>query len=526
MLFLRRMGSPLLFLVIALLCTGCATTTAGKRTAAGLQLDFQSKADEGFVVIKVVSVRPISLLNPKWQSINVVSNGKPQSLHDVTADYNMLMGKHVPTESLYFAKLPVGVYSVSSLGSIGPGPGLIPALIGSDRSMATGKLPQFSVKAKGLANLGTLVYVPEIEDEAPARVLLLHGDAGKASARQDLLAEARLAELPLAQEGGWIAPPQLDEAALLSEARGLVSMLTIRANSHPAADFSAGSHLGQIFHRAGAQKWRRENLDTLTTLYATAELPGGIRIAGGSYGEYFVKRPGANWQPYRLPNELGRIVHIEPRPDSSVLFMTGDLRQTRMVLKKSLEDASEAVVSTVVAEEPPDNLLIQSAEIIFATSTPGKFRESTITRINKSSLNIQSQAEKFWVMQWQQLDGGKVMLARMNGMSAYLSSSADNGRTWAHGNNTGVAGLWIDTSSGYSMEPSFGFRLVTNHFRKTVDGGKTWQRLGSPLTTIHYAGRIVYAGADEVIVQGSNMLFSSIDQGASWQRILPAAAKK
>jgi hypothetical protein len=499
---------------------GCASPAA-KRGEAGLDLDLSATANQGFVLLKVVSTRPISLLNPKWQSISVRSGDKTDAMFDITPAYSMLMGQHVPTESLYFAKLPAGKYVISEMGSVGPGPGLLLALLASDRAEADTQLPDFVVEAGRLANLGTIVYAPEIDKEQPERMVLLHGPMGKRAAQEAFLAESNRAQLPLPEGGGWGRDATAAaELAALAQARPLVSMLNL---SEVSGGLMAGSHLGQIFRRAGPQIWTTEALDSLDTVYSFGKTADGRLIAGNSYGGYLVESGDGGWRRYRLGKETGRVAHIETRDDGSVIFITGSLLASKVWFKKSLEDAAEIPTEVATVETPPDSILSNGKEIFLAWKITGFSRESLITRIDKQSLAVTSQRENFWVIGWQFLADGRVQLTRQNGMSLYSSSSADNMRTWNHTERPGkLSTVWLDKKRAFGLDWRTGFVMITNVLQKTTNGGDTWENIGAPMETKHFAGRIVYADEGEILLQGGHMLYSSTNEGKTWQRLFPA----
>lgn len=506
------------FFVALVFLSGCANTAA-KRTESGLDLNLVAKENEGFVVLKVISVRPISLLNPKWQSIEISSNGKRAEMNDITVRYNMLMGKHVPTESLYFAKLEAGEYEVTGMGSLGPGPGLLLALLASDSAVANKKLPRFAVQSGRLANLGTIVYVPAIDNERSEQMFLLNGSMGKKTATNSLLSESQRADIAVIEGGGWISTPSAQaEAEMLERARQHVSVLSIQRSG---SQVSAGSHLGQIFKRTGPQVWSRETIDTLGCVYSVAKTPDGKVIAGSDYGEYFVKGGSGNWSAYRLAMETGRIAHIEPLANGGALFVTGDLRQTRVWRKKSIDDNGELPTEVLKANSPPDNFLSTDKELFLAGNIPGFMRETVVSRIDKQTLAVTSQNEKFWVIDWHNQPDGSIMLIRQNGLSLYLSAWDENQKIWRHTDSPGL-GYWFDMQRALSLETSAGFKMVSNQLRQTSDGGKTWTRLGKSLDTQNYAGSIVYADENEVLLQGSNMLFSTTNNGETWQRLFPS----
>ena len=515
------------FLVILTLATafltGCANTAA-TRTATGLELDLKPADNKGFVVLKVVSTRPISLLNPKWQSIKINSGTKSDELTDITPTYNMLMGKHVPTESLYFARLDAGEYEVTGMGSIGPGPGLLLALLASDSASADKQLPKFKVEVGRLANLGTLVYSPEIDKEEPSRIFLLNGPMGTQAAKSALLAEAKRSDLALTEGGGWLASANAEsEAKVLTQARLMVSMLNFLRGGPTVV---AGSQLGQILRRTAVQTWSRESVNTLDRIFSVASTPDGSTVAGGEYGQYFVASGNGTWRTYRLADEAGRIAHIELRSDGSALFVVGDLRQTRVWRKRALLASEETPTLVAKFDAPPDNLLATNKELIVAWNIPGISRTAVLSRIDMETLSVKTQNENFWVVDWQYMPDGKVKLSRQNGRSIYSSSSADGMQTWMHGNESGAFGaFWQDDARGFSLDVSPGFSMVANTLRKTEDGGKSWARSGKPLETRHFAGRIVYADSNEVLIQGGHMLYSSTDQGQTWKRSFPALVK-
>ena len=484
---------------------GCVNTAAKRTADGGLELDLAPSKDEGFVVLKVVSTQPISLINPKWQSIKVSSKVGNDEIIDITPTFNMLLGRYVPTESLYFAKLKSGVYEITGMGSVGPGPGLLLALLASDSATVEKNLPHFVVQGGKLANLGTIVYAPEIKSEQLERMILLNGPAGKKAAREALISESNRLDIPLVEEGGWdLSITSKVEAERLAEARLLVSAQNIQITSHGLV---SGTHLGVLLRRSGPQAWTRETIDTISRLGSVSYSVNGSAIVGGDYGEYFIKSKGGEWRYYRMPKESDRVAHIEPREDGSAIFIMANLMRTRVLFKKSL-DGDEPPAEIAKTDSPPDLLLSTNKELIFVWNIPGLTREVEITRIDKKTLGVSKQKEPFWVLDWQYLPDDTVILSRMNGFSLYKSFWTKGLQTWEHTNEPGpISSFWFDAQNGLSLEPSPGFLMVSNQLRSTSDGGKTWTHLGKALDTVHYAGRIVYADANEVLLQSRFFLF-------------------
>jgi hypothetical protein len=506
---------PILALVISLLA-GCANTAA-KRTQNGLELDLLADANKGFVVLKVITTRPISLINPKWQSIKISSQGRGAELMDITPYYNMFMGSPVPTESLYFAKIDAGEYEITGMGSVGPGPGLLLAMLASDSATADRKLPKFTVVSGRLSNLGTIVYVPEIDKEQPERMFLLGGTAGKQAAKNALLAESKRTDISLIDGGGWLTTP--DEAEVLKQVRPLVSMFSFQKSDQ---GLFAVSHLGQVLRRTGIQTWSSEPIETLDRLFVLTQMPDGKFIVGSEYGEYFVKDAVLGWRAYRLGKENSRVVQIIPRQGIGTFFVLTDGLTTRLLLKKSIEDQVEAPVEVLQLNEIVSNLLVTQNEIIFAHNVPGITREVVLKRVDMRTLAVSSKSENFWVAGWQYMPSGEIKLTRQNGLSLYSSTSTDNLQTWTKDDVPVAFGAyWFDAANGLSLEVTTGIVMVNSKLRKTTDGGRSWSTYGNSLETKYYSGQIVFADDSEVLIQGSHMLYSTTDHGQTWKRVFP-----
>lgn len=515
--------TSLLTFLVLLVLSGCANTAA-RRTSAGLELDLVTKDSEGFVVLKVIATQPISLLNPKWQSIKISSASQSDEMMDITPMYNMLMGRFVPTESLYFAKLKAGEYEVTGMGSIGPGPGLLLALMMADNSGGNHKLPRFTVRAGQLANLGTIVYVPEIGAEQRERLFLLDGPFGKRAAYQTLISEAKRTDVPLSEGGGWNSTVSAEaEANVLAKARQHVMLQGVWQRD---GELLGGSHLGMLFRRTAPQVWNYEAIDTLSQVNSVARTSNGRLLVGGDYGNYFIKEAKGEWRAYRLPLETGRVVHIEPRVDGSAVVVTGELEETRIWLLPSL-DGGEAPRQIANLKRPPDTILVTSKELILAGNIPGISRETVLTRIDKQTLAVTTESEKFWIMDWALLPDGTVAATRMNGLSLLSSHWVNGLHEWVLSEDrASFSTWWFDAQNALSVESSPGFKMVGNQLRSTRDGGKTWAAQGAPFETEHFAARIVFADKDEVLMLGRNFVYSTLNRGQTWRRVFPAPDAK
>lgn len=511
-----------LLLLSALVLGGCATS-AVTRSDAGTTLNLQAKANEGFVLLKVIATRPISMLNPKWQHVKVRdAAGNYHEINDLTASTNMFMSSYVPTESLYFARLPQGEYEIPSGGSIGPGPGLLLALLSSDHTAVDGQLPRFTVSAGRVANLGTVVLAPEIDKTQPTQMLLLSGPQGKRAALQDLLSEVDYKQALPAEGGGWSSASN-DDGPTLERARRLVSVLSVPPGEPAGSTFTAGSHLGTIFVRSSTGTWEQQQIDTLDRVVFARRLPDGTWLAGFDYGRYAVKRPGAGWEPFQLPGEKARVMHIEPRADNSALFVVSDLKRTRVLLRPALEGRTDEARQLALRENLPNqHLLTQGAALVLSGNEPGISREALMTTVDKQTLAVATRTEKFWVMDWQYLPDGGLVLARMNGLSVLRSTDAGTLQSWQHSEDKAhMTSYWLDRDNGYAMAHSGAITTVSSFLQRTRDGGRSWERVGTPLLTENIGGRLIHADTREVLVQAANVVYSTADEGRTWNQILP-----
>ena len=156
-------------------------------------------------------------------------------------------------------------------------------------------------------------------------------------------------------------------------------------------------------------------------------------------------------------------------------------------------------------------------------NTPAFARESQHTVIDKRSLKAALREEKYLVFGYQRLRSGEVFMDRFTGMTHYVSSSADGGRTWRH--LQGEAPIWphfMDARRGYALDFNRGMFSVDSYLVKTVDGGQTWARTGANVT-VDLAGRVLGIAPDgEIVANLGWEVRSSRDEGKTWRRERPA----
>lgn len=489
---------------------------------------------DGYVLVRVVSTRPISLLNPKWQHIALMSaQGVRHELPDVTPISLGFAGdSSVVTESLHFGLLPPGEYEFANAGSIGPGPGLLMALVMSDHASLDRKMPRFKVEPGRLANLGTIVFSPSTGDKEPAQLVLLDGAKGTQESMRALQDDSAGTALP-PSGGGW----QRDGEALtepVEQARALVSMLSSPSDTRNDGHLVAGSHLGEVFERIAPARWTSAPLAELTRVTFAARWPDGTWAAGSEFGRYAIKLPEKDWQVRRLAGERGSVVSIQKLPEGETLLLLATPNQglRALVLQETDVNATAPKALAIGLKDTdeaklPALVLDHADAVLIARNVPGFRREVVITRIDKHSLAIDTTRENFWVSGWQVLPNGQIHVNRMNGLTNYFTTSADAGKSWQNTERVLPHGVrWVDANIAYAINPTPGFNTVSNQITRTTDGGKTWSPIGKSFTTRDLAARVIYADDNEILAQGGFMVFSSVDTGTTWTTAFPRTTAK
>jgi hypothetical protein len=511
-----RMLRPILAaLALLSLLAGCAAP--GVQSSGGtLAVEQKAVAGEGYLLLKVQNARPVSVLNPKWKSVRLQPKGTGQviELYDISDP--------TAAASLFYARLPKGEYEITEVASLGPGPGLLLAFIASDFQDLRERSGTFAVREGGIANLGTLVVARPSRKEARFKVELLRDALGRASAREDL--QLRTAQaLTLQENDGWLRPetPQQAEAAR-ARARASISNLSYGIDAM-SASVIGGTALGQILVREASGRWRSEPLDTLAPVTYARRLADGTLLAGSDQGRYFTRSPGGAWRASSLPVRSAVVSHIEPLSGGALLVVAQGLREV-FVYHVSQPGAQARLVTTLDPPQMPlpGAILSTPRALVIPANQVGFTREVILFSIDKASFAVSRRTEKFLVFAFQRLRSGEVVADRFNSMSHYVSVSKDDGLTWQHGQAEGpLFPYFLDAQRGYGLDFSRGMFSVESTLAKTTDGGKSWQRVGAPVT-LEFAGRVLGAGpSGEIVATMGWEVFSSRDEGRTWQRELP-----
>lgn len=507
---LRRLAA----LAIALALAGCAAPGV-ERSGAQVTVDQRQVAGEGYVLLRMQSARPSTLFNPKWQMLRLEREGGGiDELVDLSAPQ--------ASGSLFYARLPAGSYRIAEVHSIGPGPGLILALMAGDLQDLRSRELRFTVREGALSNLGTVVDSPPVDrDPKTRRVILLRDAAGQAAAAEALALRTGQA-ITLRQEGGWLGEQTREEAArALRRARALVSVLS-HGDDAQASVVIGGTALGQVLMRDSAGNWHSEPLDSLATVTYARRLADGTLIAGTDQGRFHVRRDGAGWRTFLLPVATASVLHVEPLGAEAWLATAQHQNEVAVyrIDAGGAPPARLAVIDTGGALFP--GVIASPDALMFPRNTPAFARESLWTIIDKRTLKAETRMEKFLVFGFQRTRGGMLVMSRYSGLSHYVSFSEDGGRSWRHVQAEGpVWPYFLDAQRGYALDFNRGMFTVDSFVVRTLDGGGSWTQTGTPVA-VEVAGRVLGIGPDNAIVASLGWeIRSSRDEGKTWQRERP-----
>jgi hypothetical protein len=507
---------PTLAVLSLLLIAACATPGV-ERSGSAVSLNTESVPGQGHVAIKVVPSRPVSALNPRWKSIVLESKAGqvPVALDDF-AEWGA-------NASLFFGRIPEGDYEVVRLESIGPGGGLMFAMLTGDYQNIRDRIGTFSVRHGSVTNLGTIVVAPAEEAGKPARIEYLAGELGRRDVAEHLRRRTGQA-LTLPQIPGPAVPG--DEQQALVRARAWMSSLSPAHDAKGAALFG-GASLGQIVLRDARGTWQTIPLELLDDVTYARRLEDGTLLAGLTQGRYAVRKAG-QWRLFSLPEKNGLVDFIDVTPDGGAIFAVSTPGKAEILYKKALDDQGAEVRSLAAMDALIRfGRLAHSFDdrVVFVQNHPGISRTADFVIVDKSKLQVRTEKRDFWVNGVQQLPDGALLVSRQNGMSYFVSVSEDKGGTWRHGETAGpVFTYFVDRSRGHGVEINRGAFSVSVTLMKTADGGKTWTKTGAPLSR-DVVDRILWAGPDgEVIVSAGFEVYSTTDDGATWRKLLPRRA--
>lgn len=497
-------------LLAAGLLAACTAATAQPK------VDLETRQGEGHVLLKVVSARPVSGLNPKWKTLVLESKarGWRVELNDLSDPAS--------SGSLFFGRIDEGDYEIVELQSLGPsGSGLLLAILFADAQDMRSRIGTVAVRSGALTNLGTLVVAPSAEKDQAPGIEYLDGPAGHKSAVDDFERRTgRRLDLPAQR------PERSAEAEreILVRARALIALISWGDDAQ-GSGLLGGAALGQVAARVAGGRWQLETLDSLDDVKYARRLADGTLIAGFTQGRYAVRRPGKSWTYINLPEADAVVAHIDTTPDGGALFVASSASKTTVLHRASL-DQPEAEARPLLTLDFPyylrgNTVLSLEDSLMLVENHPGFSRVADVTIIDKQSLQVRGAKVDFWIRSWQRVPSGEIVISRQNGMSYYTSVTSDRGATWLHGEAAGpTLAHFVDRQQGYGLNISPGAFTVTVQLMKTLDGGKTWAETGVPMTR-KAGGRIVYAGADgEVIVTSGFEMYSTLDDGKNWARVV------
>ncbi len=517
-----RSSAVAALVALAFLLSGCGTPGV-HRSGSNVTIDSQPKAGQGAVLVETINVRPPGVLNAKWTELVIESKrtGAPITLSDLAG-----LGS---TASVFYAHLDEGDYEITQvLGLAGSPPGLLMAALMTDSQQIRSRLGTFRVSARETSNLGVLVFAPPVGKEGKVwGIQSVQGPMGRQTALADL---QRITgqSLTLAMGPGWVQPrPDAAESADVARARSWASQLS-KAEQADAKSVIGGTVLGQVLERDSTGLWRSQPLDNLATLTYVRRTDDGRLIAGADFGFYFVMDRAKSWIRHQVPNRDMAVTHVEPLPGNGAIIVACDLRRTIVYHNPDLANANAEPRKLLELEASFwfwNPALSTEAFLVLPVNHAGIRRTSDFHIIDKKTLNVSVQKQDFWIYQWQKFPSGETLISRQNGMSYYMSSTPDSGKTWVHGETEGPPKFYfVDRQTGYGIDITRGAFSVTNQLVKTVDGGKTWKPMGSP-STFDIGGEVLWVSPrGEVLIRAGWEVLSTADEGKTWKQELPVSS--
>jgi hypothetical protein len=526
---LNRWGAGAITCALALMVAGCAAPPM-KHSALPEAL----AADQGVVSVKVIGVQPLSAFNAKWRTLKLteVSTGRGAELRDtapVSAGYSLFLGP-----------LPPGQYSVSGFHSDGVAPGafgVLPALIimgmTSDSQSIGSQLGNFTVRPGTLTNLGVVVSALPEDKNASLKVAVMADEKGLTSTLEDVEPQSR-ARLKAMPASGWDhAPDPTASAKALDIVRGHarnVSAMEVLEGGRIAI----GSALGMVHVRGTAGQWTSMSTGSLDNITSVRAMPGNGLFAGTDSGRYHVWNAEQGiWRSHEAA--IGeRVVSMERLGEAGYAILTQSLQassiglagRNRVILKKELN-----------SPEPPNTLLdleggsatgrlpmfFDGKSLLVVFNHVGFSRTGDVYRVDPATLQHKLEKVDHWTQGFYRLGDGLLVRERMNGLSLYSDFSLD-GVAWSRNEASGpIAMHFSNRERGYGVAvTSTGWSGVTLALNKTVDGGKLWTKVGTPVEATGAA--TVRVVGDTVFVFTGKQLLSTRDDGSTWVVEWPRAA--
>jgi hypothetical protein len=505
--------------------TGCATTQ--QSSGGRYTLPETIAADDGILLVKLIGVQSLSPFNAKWRTLRLTNEaGVFYDIQDTapgTASYSLFLGT-----------LPKGQYKLSTLESIGTGPGLLFAALMSDVKDLEAHFGPLKIQPGVVTNLGTVVFALPESKNAPLKTAVLAGPSGLAAAIADVDARSR-PKLEGRQSATWDSPPEtkasLDALAIVRKhAVNLAPLYKARSGQ-----VITGGALGMIHERAPDGKWQSTGIGSLDTITYVRELGDGRLFAGTDNGRYYLRKPDQQaWERFDLLErdvavrqverigDAGYVIQIAPHgPAGAVVGMS----KYSYLYKARLEDTgSEKVVlsfdeASAVGTAP---MLYDGQDLVVYFNHMGISRRADLHRINPRTLEKRTEQVNYWVKDIYRVPDGTLVLDRMNGMSAFASFSKDNGKSWDHGETAGPHTVrFMSAKSGYGFSTSaMGWTTTTVAFNKTEDGGKSWSPVGTPAAASGRMNLVPLDPGSFVVFTGTKIL-STRDEGQTWRTEWP-----
>jgi hypothetical protein len=500
-------------------CIALVHVLGGSAMAAGPtadgKYDVKFAPGQGIFAIRVVANRPAGTFYAKL-GVLILKNsgtGKEVRVQDSAPDYT--------SYSMFTAAIPEGTYEIKEFKNWTQG------LFSLTQDVKVGAvIGTFQVSDGRMSDLGTMAYVRKLYPVNATGYSLAFDEQERATAYSRSLWEPEVIAAIDKGTLGWqpLEPqqvrPVLTEEHLSTE-RGLINP-TVDA----AGILRGGVAFGQIVTRAADGLWRREKVPTLQPVTATATLTDGTLIVAADEGLIFMRTPGSQWVLKSLA-PTARPAFIGAQEDGGIFVVAEVPEGIAVYHAASAKSAWEETRKFELNNSPGG----RGSHFAGATFT----REHLIVLTVSSgfwkpqyTMNSLLLASREWTSDSMAIygpvssfPGGGIYSMAGPSISQAMKVSVDGGRTWEKRGSPNWAAqpVFRTADVGYLIRvdhiPAFNPEKLTNSLWKTLDGGMTWVRHAD---LPNQSGRVVLLSGDgHLLLQTNNArVLSSTDDGKSW----------
>jgi hypothetical protein len=500
-------------------CIAIVHVLGGSAMAAGStadgKYDVKFAPGLGIFAIRVVANRPAGTFFAKL-GVLILKNsgtGKEIRVQDSAPDYT--------SYSMFTAAIPEGIYEIKQFENWSQG------LLSITQDVKVGAaIGTFQVSDGRMSDLGTMAYVRKLYPVNATGYSLAFDQQERATAYSRSLWEPEVIAAIDKGTLGWQPLESQQQRPVLTEEHLSTERGLINPTVDPKGILRSGVAFGQIVTRSADGLWRREKLPTLQPVTATATLIDGTLIAAADEGLIFMRAPGSQWVLNPLA-PTARPAFIGAQEDGGIFVVAEVPEGIAVYHAASAKSAWEETRKFEVKNSPGG----RGSHFAGATLTREHLIVSTVSTgfwKPQYTMNSLLLANREWTSDSMaiygpisSLPGGGIYSMAGPNISQAMKVSVDGGRTWEKRGSPNWAAqpVFRTADVGYLIRvdhiPAFNPEKLTNSLWKTLDGGKTWVRHAD---LPNQSGRLVLLSDEgRLLLQTNNArVLSSTDDGKSW----------